>query len=157
MTRAWPWLMLTGLLSLGCGPDSRDCTQQGPDFNVTLELMNGRSLSADTVVHVTYGGSGMEDYSPSEHGVTHEVVFCTPEHADGGLDLLDASAEGGAAGASGADESGIERIACQLWTGGSATLEVTTNGLDVTYALTPREHACTVTQTFVVDSADAGS
>ncbi len=153
MTRAWHWLMFTGLLTLSCGPDSRDCSAQKADFYLTLELKD-RPLSADTVIHVTYGGSGMEDYSPSELGVVHEVVFCTPEHADGGLDLVDASAE---AGASGSEESGIDKIVCQLWTGGYAKIEVTTSGLEpVTYGLTPREHSCTVTQTLVLDSPDAG-
>jgi len=154
VTRLWHWLMFTGLATWGCGPDSRDCSAQKADFYITLELKD-RPLSTDTVVHVTYGGSGMEDYSPSEHGVTHEVVFCTPEHADGGVERLDASVA--EAGASGSDDTGVDRIVCQLWTGGYAKLEVRTSGLDpVTYDLSPRQHSCTVTQTFVLDSPDAG-
>jgi len=93
----------------------------------------------------------MEEYSPLEHGIAHEVVFCTPESADGGLVSLD----GGDAG--NRDDSGIAQIVCQLWTGGYAKLEVRTGGLaPVSYDLTPRSRSCTVTQTFVLDSPDAG-
>ena len=154
MTRAWSLLLFTGLATLACGPDRKnDCNGQHPDFHVWLELKSGR-LSDDTVVHVTYGGSGMEQYSPIEQGIVHEVVFCTPERSDGGAAFLDASAS---AGASNSDESGIDKIECQLWTGGYAKLEVRTDGLaPVTYELTPRDRTCTVTQTFVLDSPDAG-
>ncbi|HEY4102363.1 MAG TPA: hypothetical protein VGM44_00665 [Polyangiaceae bacterium] len=154
MIRNWSWLLLSGALALGCGPDRPDCSGPHADFDITLRLRD-RPLSADTVVHVTYGGSGMESYSPSEQGVTHEVVFCHLASLDGGLDLDDASL--GAAGATSQDDSGIEALNCELWTGGYAELQITTDGLTpMTYELTPRERSCTVTQTIVLDSPDGG-
>jgi hypothetical protein len=139
---------------LGCGPDRPDCSGPHADFDITLRLRD-RPLSPDTVVHVIYGGSGMESYSPDERGVTHEVVFCHLTDLDGGLILNDASL--GAAGATGQDDSGIDELNCELWTGGYAELQVTTSGLiPMTYELTPRDRSCTVTQTIVLDSPDGG-
>jgi hypothetical protein len=146
--------MISGLCTLGCGPDRAECTGSHADFSVTLKLRDG-PLPPDTVVHVTYGGSGMEDYSPQEQGATHEVVFCRPRTLDGGVEPD--AAESGAAGTSGAEENGVDELKCDLWTGGFATLQVRTTGLTtMIYKLTPREHVCTVTQTIVLDSPDAG-
>jgi hypothetical protein len=154
VARPWLWLMLSGLSTLGCGPDRRECTGPHPDFVVTLRL-GDRSLPPDTVVHVTYGGSGTESYALDEHGATHEVVFCKPANLDGGLLALDAATTA-EAGASGADDS-VDELRCELWTGGFATLQVTASGLSgTTYNLAPREHECTVTQAIVLDSPDGG-
>ena len=139
---------------MGCGPDRAECTGAHADFCVVLKLRD-RQLPPDTVVHGTYGGSGMEDYSPEEQGTTHEVVFCRPRALDGGVES-DAGATG-AAGASAEDEGGVDELSCELWTGGFATLQVHATGLTtMTYNLTPREHLCTVTRTLVLDSPDAG-
>ncbi len=152
MARRWLWLLISGLCTMGCGPDRRECTGPHADFIVQLELRD-RPLSADTVVHVTYGGSGMEDYSLQEQGATHEVVFCRPASRDGGVAELDA----GAAGASGNDDGSVDALHCELWTGGFAKLEVRSAGLaTMTYELAPREHLCTLTQTIVLDSPDGG-
>jgi len=155
VARPWLWLLISGLCTMGCGPDRPECTSPHADFVVTLELRD-RPLSADTVVHVTYGGSGMEDYSLQEEGATHEVVFCRPASRDGGLSELDAASTA-AAGAPGSDDSGVDALNCQLWTGGFAKLEVRATGLTtMTYELAPREHVCTLSQTIVLDSPDGG-
>ena len=142
LTLACSWL-------LGCGPDRPKCTGPHPDFRVVLKLSD-RPLPADAVVRVTYGGSGMENYVLASPTVP-EVVFCSPAGADGGA--IDLSA----AGASGADDSPVEELQCQLWTGGFASLSVTGTGLDgMSHDLTPKDDQCTVTQTIVLDSPDGG-
>ena len=154
MTRSCVWLMISGLLAMGCGPDRPDCTGPHPDFRVVLELSN-RSLAPDTVVHVTYGGSGMEDYSVSNPTADHEVVFCRPATLDGGVPV-DASVTS-VAGASGEDDSSVEALYCELWTGGFAKLQVgSASFMSMSFDLAPREHECTVVQTIVLDSPDGG-
>jgi hypothetical protein len=102
---------------------------------------------------VTYGGSGTEDYSLQNQSAIHEVVFCRTASQD--CAPVDASVA--AAGGSGADDSSVQAICCDLWTGGNATLEVRATGLVTTsYPLTPHDHECTTSQTFVLDSPDGG-
>lgn len=155
MVRRWLWLLLSGLGALGCGPDRHECTGPHADFIVTLKLRD-RPLSTDTVVHVTYGGSGMEDYSLQESGATHEVVFCRPLGADGTQLMLDAGTDA-AAGASGRNEAEVDQLSCELWTAGFAKLEVRSAAFaTMTYELTPRDRPCTVSETIVLDSPDGG-
>ena len=154
MARPWLWLLISGLCTLSCGPDRPECTGPHADFVVLLRLRD-RPLAADTVVHVTYGGSGMEDYVLAAQDATHEVVFCHAASLDGGVEL-DATAMA-AAGAPGNDASEVEALSCQLWTGGFAKLEVRSASFTpMTYDLSPREHQCTVSQTIVLDSPDGG-
>jgi len=134
----------------GCGPDKKQCTGPHPDFVVLLELMN-RPLPPDIVVHVTYGGSGMEDFSLAR-ATNHEVVFCRVASADGGV-VADAGSDAGAAEA----PAEVEAISCELWTGGYAKIEVSAATVpSVQYDLAPREQQCTVSQTLVLDRPDAG-
>jgi hypothetical protein len=154
VARSWLLLLTSGLCTLGCGPDRSECTTPHADFSVELRLRD-RPLPADTVVHVTYGGSGMEDYSLMMPRATHEVVFCHPSNSNCMADG-DAGSALGAAGAP-ADDGGVQEICCDLWTGGFAKLEIRASGLTtMTYELAPREHVCTVTKTFVIDSPDGG-
>lgn len=153
-----PWALATVLL-LGCGPNAR-CSGAQPNFVVLLKLA-ARPLPSDTVVHVTYGGSGVEDYRLSEPNAVHEVVFCRPAKADGSpVDALqfDAGGEGSAADAgasSGTDEA--TAVYCELWTGGFTKLQVTASTLPTSsYELARRDKQCTVTETIVLDSPDAG-
>ena len=158
MLRPWLWLLISGLLTAGCGPDRRECTGKLPSFVVELKLRD-RPLSPDTLVHVTYGGSGKEDYRLAEQGVTHEVVFCHPGVAAQGTSSpqckYDLDAGLGAAGAPGDDS--VQSVCCELWTGGFAKLEVSATGLStMSYDLSPREHECTVAKGIVLDSPDGG-
>jgi hypothetical protein len=155
VARRWLFWLFSGLCTLSCGPDQAECSGPHADFRVELRLRN-RPLPPDTVVHVTYGGSGTEDYSLQDQGTSHEVVFCYATAGD--CNQVDASAPSmAAAGSSATDDGEVQAICCSLWTGGYATLEVRATGLATTsYDLTPREHACTVNQTFVLDSPDGG-
>ncbi len=145
-------LSLVGILPLGCGPDRRRCSGPHPDFVVVLELTS-RPLPVDTVVHVTYGGSGMEEYDLADPSHDPEVVFCSPASADGGV-VADSN---GSAGASGDAANGVEALRCELWTGGFASLRARGTGLaDAHYDLSPNDDQCTIKKTIVLDSPDAG-
>ena len=141
------------LVCCGPGSDKRQCPGPHPDFNVTLRLSN-RPLPPDTVVRVTYGGSGMEAYTLAAPGANHEVVFCSVADADG-VPLESSSSEG--AGAKGEEERSVFALSCALWTGGFTTVEVRGSGIESTsHDLLPREGGCTVARTIVLDSLDAG-
>lgn len=143
---------LLGLLLLSCGPDKPLCSGTHENFIVTLKLRSG-PLPADAVVHVAYGGSGMEEYSLADPHAIHEVIFCSP--ADSAGDLLDASV--GVAGAAGDEPAAVEALYCRLFTGGFTTLQVSGTGLSpMDYELTPSEQKCTVNQAIVLDSPDGG-
>ena len=148
-------MTMVGLTLLGCGPDRPKCTGSNPDFKITIKLSD-RELPEDTVVHVTYGGTGKEDYVLAAPGVP-EVVFCTP--ADGNGRPIDSSPMVEAAGASDTSNEAVpvRELACTLWTGGYAKLRVSGTGLDAdtSYPLTPTD-ACVVTRTIVLDSPDGG-
>ena len=150
-------VVVAGAVLLGCGPEKPKCTGSNPDFKVTLKLSD-RPLPADTVVHVTYGGTGMEDYVLAAP-TTPEVVFCDPADENGTPIEPVSAAEGGAAGAGGAanEQVPVSELVCGLWTGGYAKLQVSGTGLDgaASYPLAPTD-ACVVVTTIVLDSPDGG-
>ena len=151
MFRRFALLALVAVSFSACGPDKPDCTGPVPAFRVELTLQ-GHPLAADTVVDVKYGGTGSDQYSLAEPKANHKVIFCTPSLR--GCKPLDISGE---AGADGAEPSAIEALCCDLWTAGATTLAVHATGLDTKdYLLYPRDGVCTVTQTLVLDSPDAG-
>ena len=147
------WALLI-VLPAGCGPDKPLCSGTPANFVVTLRLRD-RPLPADTVVHVTYGGSSMEEYSlAAPHGL-HKVIFCDPADASG--QPLDASLAAAGAGAASEEPSAVEALRCQLWTGGFTTLSVRGSGLlPDDHELTPNERQCTVQRSIVLDSPDGG-
>ncbi len=147
--------IVSGGVPFGCGPDSRRCSGPHPDFVVVLEL-TARPLPVDTVVHVTYGGSGMEEYDLAHPRRDPEVVFCSRAGADGGA-AAENSGSAGASGASGEGADSVEALRCELWTGGFASLRVRGTGLsDEHYDLSPNDDQCTIRRTIVLDSPDAG-
>ncbi|MET0793470.1 MAG: hypothetical protein ABW061_18255 [Polyangiaceae bacterium] len=152
MLRKAALVTLGGLLIASCGPDKPRCTGPHPDFIVVVKLSN-RPLPPDTVVHVTYGGSGMEEYDLAAPG-NHEVVFCLVADASGVP--LDASAPTeGAAGDGGSEP--VQALSCQLWTGGYSKVEVRGTGIEpTTQELAPREGECTVKDTILLEPPDAG-
>lgn len=176
MFRLLAFLSLCGLLVWGCGPDKlRDCSGAAPKFTVVLKL-GARPLPADTVVHVSYAGSGKEDFRLSEPNAQLEVTFCQIANEDGSP--LDASASAstglGAAGAGGAAETGgasgaagaagaqnqpntVPALICKLFTAGFTSLEVSGSGfMTVHYDLTPDKELCTTEKVLVLDAPDAG-
>lgn len=141
------------LLATACGPDKPRCTGAHPDFKVVVKFAN-RPLPPDTVVVVTYGGSGMEEYKLAAPG-KQEVVFCLIADADG--QVIDASAPTEGAAGEGNSEP-VAALACQLWTGGYSKLEVRSASVAPTiYPLSPREHVCTVEEVIWLDPPDAGT
>ena len=145
--------LLVAMLGLpGCGPRRR-CSGPHPDFVVTLELST-RPLPPDTVVYVTYGGSGTESYDLAHPSADPEVVFCSPVSKDG----AGAVGANGAAGATSDDTPSVDALSCELWTGGFTTVQVQGTGLgdDLPYQLSPNDDQCTVRQTIVLDSPDGG-
>jgi hypothetical protein len=149
-------LTIASLLLPGCGPDHRRCSgPPQPDFVVLLKLSD-RPLPPDTVVKVTYAGSGTESYNLASPSSNQEVVFCSPATADCSAPT-DVSSAAGAAGASNDDAPPTEALRCELWTGGFATLNVEGTGLnDTSYDLTPDDSMCTVSHCIVLDSPDGG-
>ncbi len=153
-------LSLIALLLWSCGPDSRTCS--GPNFRVTLKLTAG-PLPADTVVHVTYAGSGMENFRLSDQRAPHKVAFCQVLDEDGAPLDAPASEVTGTAGAAGAGADsgdgaqGVAAIYCELWTAGFTELKVSGTGFaTVKYDLAPKEGLCTVDEpSLVLDSPDA--
>jgi hypothetical protein len=139
------WLLLTG-----CGPDKPQCSGPHPDFNVVVKFAN-RPLPADTIVHVTYGGSGMEDYDLAAPG-NQEVLFCQVADADG--NPLDASAPMEGAAGEGNNEP-VQALACALWTGGYTKVEVRSATVaPKAYDLSPRDRVCTVEEVILLDPPD---
>jgi len=171
------------LLLWSCGPDSRNkCSGQDPDFQVLLKLA-GRPLPADTVVHITYGGSATEEFRLSDRNARHEVAFC--QVADEGGAPLDASAAqsmgtagaagsadaggdagaAGAAGAAGIAGAGgsvdppevVPALFCKFWTSGFTQIKVSGTGFaTVEYELAPKGGLCTVEKEYTLDAPDAG-
>jgi hypothetical protein len=157
-------LTIAGLLLSGCGPDHRRCAVPHPDFVVLLKLSD-RPLPPDTVVKVTYAGSGTESYELASPNKCPEVVFCTPATSDcsqldqvsGAACTTGATGAIGAAGASSEDAPPTEALSCELWTGGFATLKVEGTGLNnPSFDLTPDGNVCTVSRCIVLDSPDGG-
>jgi hypothetical protein len=148
-------LTIASLLLTGCGPDHRRCSgPPQPDFVVLLKLSD-RPLPPDTVVKVTYAGSGTESYDLAAPSDDPEVVFCKPS-TPSCSDPVEVSGAAGAAGA-GAEDAPVEALRCELWTGGFATIKVEGTGLDDPgYQLSPDDKACTVSQCIVLDSPDGG-
>ena len=148
-----PWT-LACLLLLSCGPDRRPCSGTHPNFVVVLKLA-ARSLPADTTVHVTYGGSGTEDYDLAGTNPRHEVLFCSAKNAAGVT--VDASLAPADASSGDGDPALVAELSCELWTGGFTTLEVRGTGFaTMIYKLTPEASKCTVSREIVIDSPDAG-
>lgn len=180
MFRTLASLALLALLLYSCGPDSRRCSGQDPEFVIVLKLTN-RPLPPDTVVHVTYAGSGAEDFRLSDPKALTEVTFCRiadksgeplkpsatesmgGTSADGAAGAAGASDTASASGASGAPGTenpaeGVEALYCTFYTGGFAQITVSGTGFETAkFDLAPKDGECTVYEpTFVLDSPDAG-
>ena len=170
MFRVFALLSVVALLLYGCGQDPQpSCSGRDPDFTVVLKLM-GRPLPPDTVVHVAYAGSGVENFRLSEPNAPTEVTFCQVADEDGVPVASSAPQAGGADGAAGA--AGAASVAdsdnrpqsaaalyCRLYTAGFTQLKITGTGFETAnYDLAPKEGRCTVHEPpFVLDSPDAGS
>lgn len=136
-----------------CGPDTKPRQQCAgkPDFILTVRAAFGL-LPEDTTVLVTFGGDGHESYRPDARN-ERQVLFCDATRAtaggEGGANGADMQDLAGAGGTS-ADVAGISTIACELWTGGPASVRVQASGWSVSQALTPKADTCTVWNSIVL-------
>jgi len=162
-------LLLASLL-LGCGPDPQQPQQCGgvPDFSVTISAKDG-PLPTDTVIKLYYGGR-----SPNNPEVltladplTPQALFCYPLDSSGKYNhdepaigakktssLAEVAGEGGEGGAGSSEYTGV---GCDLYTDGSARLEVVTlmYGTNL-LELTPNKEHCTVPAELVLEMMDGG-
>ena len=112
-------LLLSG--SLGCSsPSTTDpCPgEQPPAFSVTLRAKDG-PLPRDTHIVMAYGG-GSEEYQLGVGDGSPSVMFCRAAPSAEGTAGANA---GGAAGAS-SDAGLVDKLVCELWIEGAATIWV---------------------------------
>jgi hypothetical protein len=155
---------LLALLLVSCKddpPHPADCPS-GPDFEVLITALDA-PLPADIRVSIEYAGGLDEYYSIPDHG-KHHALFCAPSDRQGdsipagghgGQGSLDAG-ESGRGGASAG--SGLEGLACELWTDGPAMLTVETSMYpSKTQNLEAKDGKCTVATEIVLAPPDAGT
>jgi len=164
------WLALLALVA-SCGPDPEpsEC-HGGPDFSVLITAPNG-PLPAETVVKLYYGGRPPED--PEVLTVaepqTPKALFCYVSDKNGVYDAKgpalgskstaaghSTGGAGGEAGAGGVAEGTIPALVCNLYTDGSARLEVVTASYDLArLELALKKGVCTVQSSITLESTDA--
>jgi hypothetical protein len=150
-------------LSPGCGSDphpTEPCESGIPDFEVLIQAAEG-PLPNDLLVRVEYGG-GEEEYVLANPG-TPVVMFC--HHADRQRNTLSdaglggAGGEGGSGGEGGATATqGVEALLCEIWSFGSARVEVETMAYPMTLPLelTRKQDVCTVKAELELALPDGG-
>jgi len=155
---------LLALLLVSCKddpPHPADCPS-GPDFEVLITALDA-PLPADIRISIEYAGGLNEVYSIPDHG-KHHALFCSPSDREG--NPLPAGGQGGqgslGAGESGrggaSADSGLEGLACELWTDGPATLTVETSMYPkATEPLAAKEGKCVVAAQIVLALPDGGT
>jgi hypothetical protein len=149
-------------LSPGCGSDphpTEPCASGIPDFEVLIQAAEG-PLPEDLLVRVEYGG-GEEEYVLANPG-TPVVMFC--RHADRERNATDAGTggaggEGGGGGEGGTTNlRGVEALLCEIWSFGSARVEVETQAYPMTMPLelTRKQEMCTVKAELELSLPDGG-
>ena len=165
-----PWLVLLALVA-SCGPDPEPpACHGGPDFSVLITAPNG-PLPLETVVKLYYGGRAPED--PEVLTIadpkTPQALFCYVSDKHGAYDAKgpalgsksSATAQstggaGGEAGAGGVNDGTIPALVCNLYTDGSARLEVVTAYYDIArLELALKKGVCTVESSITLESTDA--
>jgi hypothetical protein len=153
------WLVCAALFG-ACGPDQGppDCPVGGPDFAVVIAAQYG-PLPSDTLLRLHYGGRAYDD--PEELALaapmpTH-TLFCYVSDRDGNypsnalplggsqMALVGAGGEGGEGGEAFGPGEAIVALNCQLWTDGSADLDVVSEMYGtMTVKLQTEKRVCTV-------------
>ena len=128
MKRVTRRALLAGMaFGVACGPNNPDevvCDRQ-PPYRLAVTCAEG-ALPPSTEVHIEHGG-GEVDYRLYDPPAESDLVFCSPEPADG---------------------QEVESLSCDLWTQGAVTITVTAHGyepLEEEVAL-EKENGCVVTQ-----------
>lgn len=168
------WLFLPCCL-FACGPDVQppSCgTTAAPDFDVLIRAEYG-PLPPDTVIRLHYGGRASDD--PEELDLadpkTPQALFCYVSDRDGHYPKTElalgggvsadsgAGGEGGAGGEPGAASAKpIDALYCQLWTDGSADLDVITETYGkISVKLETQRSQCTIDSTLELVPADGGT
>lgn len=129
-----------------------------PDFEVLITAAEG-PLPADLLVRVEYGG-GEEEYLLAAPG-TPEIMFC--KHADRDGNVVEAGAGGAGGEGSGGEAGGpgardVEALLCQIWSFGSARIEVETMAYPMAtpLELTREQGVCTLKTELELSLPDGG-
>jgi hypothetical protein len=166
----WQLLALVALV-VSCGPDPQphDCGGV-PDFSVLISAYSG-PVPPDTIIRLYYGGRppDMPEVLKLADPETPQALFCYPAARDGTHDMngpplgtqsrstaaAGASGEGGEAGVTSGE---LEALVCNLYTDGSARLEVETQMYGKTeLELKLKKDVCTVNTSLLLEPTDAGS
>jgi len=145
-------------------PQPPYCT--GPDFQILVTALD-IPLPPDTVVHVEYGGTQVDEYWITDDPVGPEVAFCeesdregNPVSGAGGDRGGSSNATGmtGEGGAGGAPSGGtMEGLICDLWTDGPATVTILTSVFPtVEVPLRAKKGKCTVWKEIEIGPDDGG-
>jgi len=163
-------------LVAACGPDSPPpkCHGGEPDFSVLITAPEGQPLPPDTVVKLYYGARSPDDPEVLvvAEPTTPQALFCTVSDRNGvydtnqpalgqktasALNLGGAGGESGAGGAANGGGAPIEGLVCNLYTDGSARLEVKTAMYDLAdLELSLKSGVCTVSSSITLEATDAG-
>jgi hypothetical protein len=154
------WLALFAVVA-ACGPDPepRPCT--GADFEVLISVPY-MPLPSDIVIRLHYGSRAFDD--PEELVVADpqppQALFCYRADRNGvKLDLTPLGNDGaGGAGGASASDAPFEALLCELWTDGSADLDVVTQGYGITSVkLQSKKRVCSIKSVLELSLADAGT
>ena len=162
------WLVCGALLA-ACGPDQGPFRcPVGPDFDVLISAEYG-PLPSDALLRLHYGGRAYDD--PEELALAAPLparaLFCSVSDRNGkyaadavplGGHMPGAAGAGGEGGGSFEPGEAIDALDCQLWTDGSADLDVWSQmyGM-VTTKLQTEKRVCTVKSQVTLTVDDAGT
>ena len=161
------WVLLAISL-LACGPDQGPLAcPVGPDFVVLITAEYG-PLPSDLVLRLHYGGRAYDD--PEELALAApaptRALFCYVADRNGtypseavplGGRAMGTAGAGGEGGASFAPGASIDALSCQLWTDGSADLDVWSQMYGMTSVkLQTQKRLCKVKSSIELTLDDAG-
>lgn len=168
--------LLFAALVYSCGPDSPPLPcNGGPEFSVLIKAPDG-PLPSDTVVKLYYGGRAPDDPEvlTVADPMTPQALFCYPADKNGAYDASgpalgskasamhtpSGGAGNGGAGGEGGQGGGdgtLVALACDLYTDGSARLEVVTTLYGTQkLELALEKGVCTVKSSLLLEPMDAG-
>jgi hypothetical protein len=161
------WLVCGALLA-ACGPDQGPFgCPVGPDFSVLITAEYG-PLPSDLVLRLHYGGRAYDD--PEELALAAPMptraLFCYISDRNGqyatdavplGGRTTGTAGAGGEGGGSFAPGASIDALSCELWTDGSADLDVWSQMYGMTSVkLQTQKRVCTVNSSVELTLEDAG-
>ena len=161
------WL-ICGALVAACGPDQGPLVcPVGPDFQVLITAEYG-PLPSDLLLRLHYGGRAYGD--PEELALAAPMptraLFCYVSDRDGtypdgavplGGRQTGTAGAGGEGGGTAVPGESIEALSCELWTDGSADLDVWSQMYGtVSVKLQTEKHVCTVKSSVELTLGDAG-